>query len=111
MEAVAEKAIDAAPNTAHALTYILAVVACMMALHIIKWFLEIAFDWGKEEKKQSDQSRVDIIRLEYEMKSMKDDVQKLLGLSQDTLAAVRILAGDQWHEVVKKIKDGELHRR
>lgn len=105
MESVAEKAIESAGG------HSIALIAALLALHLIWKIFELVFDWGKGKAKQSDQSRVDIIRLEFEIKSIKTDVEKLLRTSEDTLAAVRVLAGDNWHEVAKKVKEGELRHR
>jgi formiminotetrahydrofolate cyclodeaminase len=105
VEELAEKAIEAHGGGG------IALIAAILALHLIWKIFELVFDWGKGKAKQSDQSRIDIIRLEFELKGIKEEVHKLVNMGEDTLAAVRIIAGENWHEVARKVKDAELKHR
>lgn len=97
------------------MTVAIAGLTIALALHLFKWVIELFSGQVKERNKQSDQTRADVVRLEYGLRRIEDKVQTSLlqneRLEHDLekiLKAIEHLAGSAWPEIAKKVKESSL---
>lgn len=101
----------------HGLIVAIASLAIALCLNIAKWVFDRFAKHQDEKSKQSDQTRVDVMRLEFHLQRLEIKIDQSLDegkkINQDLtkmLRAMEHLAGDKWPEIATRIRASELRR-
>ena len=92
----------------HGVSALIAGLIVMIGLHLFVKLLEMGLQIFQKKSETTDQTKVDVIRLDYQMKTVQDKLDEVLRLKKDVnkvFSAIRFLAGDKWHEVKKEMED------
>lgn len=98
-------------NSQHSAPVIISVLVIALALNLFGKFLEIGLQVFQKKSEASDQTKVDVIRLEYQIRQMNEKLGEVLTLKVNVskaFRAIEMLAADKWPEIRKNIEGDPL---
>lgn len=69
-------------------------------------------EWLTKKGEHTDQNRVDIIKLEFHFQQIEKKLDEILKLKKDVkraFMAIKVLSGEQWPDVRKKVMEDDFH--
>jgi len=94
----------------HGATAIIAGLIIALALNVFVKFLEIGLKIFQKKNEVTDQTKVDVMRLEYQMRDIQDKLTEVLRLKNSVgkaFRAIELIAADKWPEVRKTISEDD----
>lgn len=98
-------------ETGHGPTVLIAGLVIVLCLHLVVKFLEIGLKIFQKKSEATDQTKIDVIRLEHELKNINKNLRELLKLKDDVnnaFTAIKIMAGKKWPEISKRVREDRL---
>lgn len=92
-------------------TQLLAGLIIIVALHLVKDLAKMAWEAFKKKDEKTDLAVQAIGKVEHRIAMVERDMNEVLKFRNDfkrLFEAIKILAGDKWPEVSKKIREDDL---